>query len=65
MRVSKLRKLSGANFDEDLCMISLEDEHYKGHIKVCELFRWFFSYYMLSPCFADSCDMLLTCANED
>ena len=27
VRVSKLRELSGANWDED--------EHYKGHIKVC------------------------------
>ncbi|TVU43930.1 hypothetical protein EJB05_03351, partial [Eragrostis curvula] len=33
MKVSKLRELSGANWDEDLCMISLEEEHYKGHIK--------------------------------
>ncbi|XP_020393896.1 uncharacterized protein [Zea mays] len=33
MRVAKLRELSGANWDEDLCMISLEDEHYNGHIK--------------------------------
>ncbi|KAK3165142.1 hypothetical protein QOZ80_1AG0029430 [Eleusine coracana subsp. coracana] len=33
MRVSKLRELSGANWDEDLCMITLEEEHFKGHIK--------------------------------
>ncbi|KAK3123643.1 hypothetical protein QOZ80_8AG0634000 [Eleusine coracana subsp. coracana] len=33
MKVSKLRELSGANWDEDVCMISLEDDHYKGHIK--------------------------------
>ncbi|CAN6321965.1 unnamed protein product [Urochloa humidicola] len=33
MRVSKLRELSAANFDEDMCMINLEDEHYKGHVK--------------------------------
>jgi hypothetical protein len=38
MRVAKLRELSGANWDEDLCMISLEDEHYNGHIKVCVYF---------------------------
>ncbi|WVZ51101.1 hypothetical protein U9M48_002279, partial [Paspalum notatum var. saurae] len=33
VRVSKLRELSGANWDGDLCIISLEDEHFKGHIK--------------------------------
>jgi hypothetical protein len=35
MRMSKLRELSGALWDEDNCMITLEDEHYNGHIKVC------------------------------
>jgi hypothetical protein len=35
VRVSKLRELSGANWDADLNMISLEEEHYKGHVKVC------------------------------
>jgi hypothetical protein len=35
MRVSKLRELSGALWDEDNCMITLEDEHYIGRIKVC------------------------------
>jgi hypothetical protein len=38
MKVSKLRELSGANFDDDACMISLEEDHYNGHIKVCTLF---------------------------
>ncbi|KAK3146845.1 hypothetical protein QOZ80_3BG0273250 [Eleusine coracana subsp. coracana] len=33
MRVSKLRELSGANWDAEMCMITLEDKHYKGHIK--------------------------------
>ncbi|KAK3127416.1 hypothetical protein QOZ80_7AG0572990 [Eleusine coracana subsp. coracana] len=33
MKVSKLRELSGANWDEDVCLISVEDDHYKGHIK--------------------------------
>ncbi|KAL6842420.1 hypothetical protein ACP4OV_027847 [Aristida adscensionis] len=33
MRVSKLRELSGALWDDELCMITLGDEHYKGHIK--------------------------------
>jgi hypothetical protein len=35
MRVSKLRDLSGALWDDHNCMITLEDEHYNGHIKVC------------------------------
>uniref|UniRef100_A0A0E0KMJ2 Uncharacterized protein n=1 Tax=Oryza punctata TaxID=4537 RepID=A0A0E0KMJ2_ORYPU len=33
MRVSKLRDLSGALWVDDVCMISLDEEHYKGHIK--------------------------------
>uniref|UniRef100_A0A0E0L127 Uncharacterized protein n=1 Tax=Oryza punctata TaxID=4537 RepID=A0A0E0L127_ORYPU len=33
MRVSKLRELSGALWVDDVCMISLDEEHYKGHIK--------------------------------
>jgi hypothetical protein len=36
MRVSKLMELSGALWVEDACMISLDDEHYLGHIKVCD-----------------------------
>jgi hypothetical protein len=35
MRMSKLRELSGALWDENNCMITLEDEHYNDHIKVC------------------------------
>jgi hypothetical protein len=35
MKVSKLRELSGALWDEDNCMITLEDEHYNGHNKMC------------------------------
>jgi hypothetical protein len=35
MRVSKLRELSGALWVEEVCMISVDEEHYKGHIKVC------------------------------
>jgi hypothetical protein len=34
VRVSKLRELSGAFWDEDNYMITLEDEHYARHIKV-------------------------------
>ena len=35
MRVIKLRELSGALWDEDNFMITLEENHYMGHIKVC------------------------------
>lgn len=34
VRVIKLRELSGALFDEENFMITLEDDHYAGHIKV-------------------------------
>jgi hypothetical protein len=33
-RVSKLRDLSGSLWDEDNFMITLEEEHYNGHVKV-------------------------------
>jgi hypothetical protein len=35
VKVTRLRGLSGAQWVEDVCMISLEEEHYLGHIKVC------------------------------
>jgi methionine salvage enolase-phosphatase E1 len=35
VKVSKLKELSGANWDDDVYMISLEGEHYMGHIQVC------------------------------
>jgi len=35
VRVVKLRELSGALWNEDTYAITLEDEHYKGHVKVC------------------------------
>jgi hypothetical protein len=34
MRGTKLRELSGSLWDEDNSMITLEEEHYKGHVKV-------------------------------
>lgn len=34
IKVTKLRELSGALWDEEHCMITLEDEHYNGHVKV-------------------------------
>ena len=47
MRVSKLRELSGAIWVEEMCMISLDEEHYKGHIKVCGMPQSFLpSYYV-------------------
>lgn len=33
-RIVKLKELSGANWDEHLCMITLDPEHYHGHVKV-------------------------------
>ncbi|KAK3160827.1 hypothetical protein QOZ80_1BG0065350 [Eleusine coracana subsp. coracana] len=33
IRVTKLRELSGALWDQDNLMITLEDEHYNGHVK--------------------------------
>ncbi|PUZ52835.1 hypothetical protein GQ55_5G005200 [Panicum hallii var. hallii] len=33
VRVTKLRELSGTLRDEDTSMITLEEEHYKGHVK--------------------------------
>ena len=39
VRVVKLRELSGALWNEDTCAITLEDEHYKGHVKVCLLVK--------------------------
>ena len=34
VKVCKLKDLSGANQDEDLCMITLAPEHYAGRVKV-------------------------------
>lgn len=33
-RICKLKELSGANWDEDRCMITLDPDHYNGHVKV-------------------------------
>lgn len=33
-KINQLRKVSGANFDEDNYVISLDHEHYANHIKV-------------------------------
>jgi hypothetical protein len=35
VKVSKLRELSGAHWDEENSMIVLEEEHYNGHVQVC------------------------------
>jgi methionine salvage enolase-phosphatase E1 len=37
VRITKLRELSGALWDEDNFMITLEDEHYRGHVKVISI----------------------------
>jgi methionine salvage enolase-phosphatase E1 len=34
IKVTKLRELSGALWDEEHYMITLEGEHYNGHVKV-------------------------------
>jgi methionine salvage enolase-phosphatase E1 len=41
VRISKLRDLSGALWNEDHSMIVLEEEHYNGHIKVLALHLFF------------------------
>jgi hypothetical protein len=41
VRISKLRELSGALWNEDQSMIVLEEEHYNGHIKVLTLHLFF------------------------
>jgi methionine salvage enolase-phosphatase E1 len=35
VKVTKLRELSGALWDDGHCMITLEEERYNGHVKVC------------------------------
>jgi hypothetical protein len=47
LKVSKLRELSGAQWVEDVSMISLDDEHYLGHIKVCCVLTTSFLIYLL------------------
>jgi hypothetical protein len=43
VKVCRLKELSGANWDEDLCMITMDPEHYHDHVKVpSELFSSFF-----------------------
>ena len=34
VKICRLKDLSGANWDEDLCMITLDPKHYHGHVKV-------------------------------
>jgi hypothetical protein len=52
MRVAKLRELSGALWVDDACMISLDDEHYLGHIKVCQahFICFIFSFHLFHCC---------------
>ena len=41
-KVCRLKELNGANWDEDLCMITLDLEHYHGHVKVTSLTNGYF-----------------------
>jgi hypothetical protein len=45
MKVTKLRELSGALWDEETFMISLEDEHYNGHVKVLAIVHIIFTFF--------------------
>lgn len=58
VKVSKLRELSGAHWDEENSMIVLEQEHYNGHVQVCVglyiALHFYIGYYML---------LLLTCTS--
>jgi hypothetical protein len=45
IRVTKLRELSGALWDEETFMISLEDEHYNGHVKVLAIVHIIFTFF--------------------
>jgi hypothetical protein len=40
IQISKLRDLSGAQWDEDSCTIVLEADQYQGHITVNTLLPW-------------------------
>jgi hypothetical protein len=55
MRVSKLRELIVALWDEDNCMITLEDEHYNDHIKVCVLYCLLIHSYCISVFLSVTC----------
>ena len=39
VKISKLRDISGSLWDDNNYVISLEEEHYLGHIKVCTSFE--------------------------
>jgi hypothetical protein len=40
IHITKLRDLSGAQWDEDSCTIMLEADHYQGHVTVSTLLPW-------------------------
>jgi hypothetical protein len=40
IQINKLRDLSGAQWDEDTCIIVLETDHYQGHVTVSTLLPW-------------------------
>ena len=35
VKITRLRDISGSLWDDNQCMIVLDEEHYKGYIKVC------------------------------
>jgi hypothetical protein len=40
IKISKMRDLSGAQWDEYTCTIVLETDHYQGHVTVSTLLPW-------------------------
>ena len=63
-RIEKLRGLSGALWDDDQKMISLEEQHYLGHTLVCTFMLKSSTFPQISMLSADICHILvldLTC----
>lgn len=62
VKICRLRELSGALWDEDNYMISLDDDHYNGHVNVTYFINSRFSYLCpmntLTPFFKS---LLFTC----
>ena len=48
VKISKLRDISGSLWDDTNFVISLEEEHYLGHIKVCTSFELLISSYLIA-----------------
>ena len=62
IRICRLKDLSGALWDEGLCMITMDPEHYNGHVKVSkvEVTSLFFSFsaalviFLASDCYCSN-----------